>query len=72
MTARRARRNLTPLQGRILGFLEEAGEETLGCVMNTECVAVGESGSPDWMFGEAIAVLVRQGLVRWSGGLKAF
>jgi DNA-binding IclR family transcriptional regulator len=49
---------LSPLQGRILWLLEEAGKETLGTVLATLRM------TDDWTFRRELEALVRHGFVR--------
>lgn len=66
-----ARLKLTPLEGKILWVLEEAGAENLGCILNTLGVAPSDAGRVPFEFEAAVERLVRLGFVTWSPAVKA-
>lgn len=58
---------LSPEQGLILRELEEAGEETVGTILNTLKVVPLRDGSVPPETHASIAGLVDLGLLEWSG-----
>ncbi len=60
------RLRITPFQRGILRTLEEAGEETLGSVLNTLRTSPEENLEVGWEFRDALNGLIRLGFVSWS------
>jgi hypothetical protein len=58
---------LTPEQNEILRLLEEAGEETLGTILNTLRVEPCSSGTLSLATGQAFRGLVELGLIECHG-----
>ena len=60
------RLKLTPRQRDIIWVLEEAGEETLCCILNTLKTRPDEASRVGWEFQNDLSGLMRLGLVSWA------
>ena len=65
------RLKLTRLQRDLIWMLEEAGEETLSCILNTLKTRPDDDSRVGWELQQDFCSLIRVGLVSWaaeSGG----
>jgi hypothetical protein len=60
------KRRLTPVQSKVLRTLEETGEETLGCLVNTLCIRPDVSAEVPHSFASEVDELRMLGLVAWT------
>ncbi len=60
------RPRITPVQRDVLWTLEESGEESLPCLLNTLKIPPAENSQIGWEFREELSGLIRRGFVEWS------